>query len=112
MIVREEELVARIDTLTVRRLRTWVRKGWVRPRSVGRGRVFTEADAARVRLLCELRDDLDIGEDALPVVLNLLDQIHGLRGELRDLLAAVEDQPEAVRREIVRAFCERRGESR
>lgn len=112
MTVREEELVARIDTLTVRRLRGWVRKGWVRPRSVGRARVFTEADAARVRLLCELRDELDIGEDALPVVLNLLDQVHGLRAELRDLVSAVEDQPEEVRREIARAFRARQGEHR
>ncbi len=100
MMVHEQELVAHIETLTVRRLRAWVRQGWVRPAESEHGLRFAEPDVARVRLICELRDELGLDEATLPVVLNLIDQVHGLRAELRALAKAVEAQPEDVRRSI------------
>lgn len=86
----------------------WVSCNWVRPlREGGRFR-FSEIDVARVRLIHELRDDLSIDEDTLPVVLNLLDQVYGLRANLRLLAGAVAAQPEPVRRSIADAVADRR----
>jgi hypothetical protein len=37
----------------------------------------------------------------MPVVLSLLDQVHGLRRELSALTGAVAGQPDEIRREII-----------
>jgi chaperone modulatory protein CbpM len=37
-------------------------------------------------LICDLRDDLGINDDAVLVVLDLIDQIHGLRRLVRELV--------------------------
>ena len=39
----------------------------------------------RARLILEMRDEMEINEDALPVVLLLLDQLYDLRRQMRDL---------------------------
>ena len=101
MKLRESELVATVDTVSVTELRVWVREGWVRPADDEAGPVFDEADVARVRLVCDLRDRLEIEEATIPVILSLVDQVHGLRRELRALADAVAQQPESVRRKIL-----------
>jgi chaperone modulatory protein CbpM len=78
--------------------------GWVRPAGGPVGPVFDDLDVARIRLVCDLRKDLSLPADSVPVILSLLDQIHGLRRELRDLAAAVDDQPDDTRRAIVAAY--------
>ena len=64
-------------------LERWIGERWVRPEPASEGYVFREVDVARVRLIVELRHDLAIDEDALPVVLQLLDQVYALRRRLR-----------------------------
>ena len=49
----------------------------------------------------ELRDELGLGEDVLPVVLGLMDQLYGLRRRLRRLLEALAELPEDQRRRIL-----------
>lgn len=78
-------------------LTIWIERGWVRPEPAGAGWVFQEIDVARVRLIHDLRRDMDLTEDTVPLVLSLLDQVYALRGELRAVLRAVEAQPEPVR---------------
>jgi chaperone modulatory protein CbpM len=58
---------------------------------------FSEADLARAALICNLEDQLGFAEDDVPVLLNLIDQIHGLRAELKGLLDALDDLPPDVR---------------
>ncbi len=101
MLVGEREVVAEIRGLTVRRLRAWVRRGWVRPAVRDREYRFDELDLARLRLLCELREDLGVGEEAVPVILSLLDQVYGLRRELRRLARAIEAEPAEVRARVL-----------
>lgn len=96
MTLSESDCVTLIEGLTVRRLRTWVREGWVRPRREARGLAFDEIDVARLRLIVHLRQELRLNEEAVPVVLALLDQVYGLRRELRGLARAVEAQPDDV----------------
>jgi chaperone modulatory protein CbpM len=104
MIFSEQDLVVEIRDLSLPRLHKWIRLGWVRPeRHEGAAR-FHEVDVARVRLLNELEHALDFDDDTVPLVLSLLDQIHGLRRELRTLAQAVDEQPEQVRTRIRAAY--------
>ena len=92
----EQDVVARVQSLTVTRLRVWVRQGFIKP-SDAAAQSFSEADIARAALICNLEDELGFAEEDVPVLLNLIDQIHGLRSELRGLLEALEDLPPEVR---------------
>ena len=100
----ERDVVATVQRVALRDLRFWVREGWVKPAESERGPIFDDLDIARVRLLCDLRKDMSLPSEAVPVVLSLLDQIHGLRRELRDLAGAVDAQPDDVRHAIIKAF--------
>lgn len=104
MSLSEREVVETVHEISVRRLRTWVRRGWVRPAQRGRDHAFSALDVARIRLVCQLKHELSLNEEAIPVVLSLLDQIYGLRRELRNLARAVDEQPEEMRRQIAEAF--------
>lgn len=102
-MLNEVDVVARVARVELRELRLWVREGWVRPAHGESGPVFDDLDVARIRLLCDLQKDMSLPEDAVPVVLSLLDQIHGLRRELRGLAEAVDAQPPDTRRAILEA---------
>jgi chaperone modulatory protein CbpM len=52
---------------------------------------------ARAALIRDLEDKLGFDEEQVPVLLNLIDQIHGLRAELKTMLDALEALPEDVR---------------
>jgi chaperone modulatory protein CbpM len=103
----ERTVVARIDRLTLRDLRLWVREGWVRPAESASGPVFDDLDLARLRLLCDLRKDMGLPMDVVPTVLGLIDQLHRTRRDLHRLAAAIDDQPDDIRRAI-RAALQRR----
>jgi len=72
-------LVHRIDGLEKADLARWISNSWVRPDLEEGGYVFEEIDIARVHLIYELRQDMDVNEAALPIVLSLLDQLYDLR---------------------------------
>jgi chaperone modulatory protein CbpM len=95
-MLTEQDVVARIHHLTVTRLRVWVTQGFIKPvAQTGQG--FSEADLARAALICNLEDELGFAEDDVPVLLNLIDQIHGLRSELHGLVEAFDELPPDVR---------------
>lgn len=83
---------------------SWVERGWVLPDQQGGALVFQEIDVARVRLIRDLRRQMALGEDAIPVVLGLVDQVYALRGQLRSVLRAVERQPPEIRRSLLGAL--------
>jgi chaperone modulatory protein CbpM len=66
--------------------------------------LFHEVDVARVELIREIRQEFALDDEAVPVVLGLLDQVYGLRRQLRRLCDALAAQPEEVRKEIKRAL--------
>ena len=41
--------------------------------------LFDDEDIARINLIWELRNDLGVNDEAVPIILNLLDQLHHLR---------------------------------
>lgn len=109
MSLDERTVVARVKRVKLKELRVWVRKGWVRPAQSDSGPIFDDVDIARIRLLCDLKKDMSLSADALPVVLALLDRLTQTRRELRALTNALEKQPEDVRLTIVNTFREMSG---
>jgi chaperone modulatory protein CbpM len=96
----ETEVVARVEGLTVARLRAFVAADCVVPVEQDGRLGFRDADVARLRLLEELADDFGLDEEAAAVVVSLVDQIHGLRRELRRLGEAVAAETPEVRTRI------------
>lgn len=109
MRLDERRVVAEVRRLTLRDLRLWVREGWVRPMQGVSGPVFDEVDVARIRLLCDLRKDMALPSDALPVVLTLIDRLNETRRDLRCLADALQDQPETVRKTVMASIQDRQG---
>lgn len=100
----EQTVVARVQRLTLRELRLWVKEGWVCPAQSESGPVFDELDVARLRLLCDLRKDMALPTDVVPTVLTLIDHLHRTRRELRRVTEALDEQPPRVRREVIAAI--------
>jgi chaperone modulatory protein CbpM len=67
-------------------LRTWVAAGWISIEEDAIGQPLSEADEARCNLICDLKQEMGVNDDGIDVILNLLDQIHGLRRALRETL--------------------------
>ena len=97
-------VTAQFSDLTVLELTHWVERGWVMPDTEDTVLVFREIDVARVRLIHDLRHDMDIGEDAIPLVLSLLDQVYELRSTLKTVLRILEAQPADVRTAVLEAL--------
>jgi chaperone modulatory protein CbpM len=104
MKLTETDIAARSRHATVRRLRLWVRRGWIAPARGEAGPVYDETDLARIELVCQLKAELELDDDAVPIVLSLIDQLHGVRRELRGLAAAVDRQPDETRRRVLEAW--------
>lgn len=97
MRLTETEVVAEVETVTLHRLRLWVRQGWVLPTAGKGGPFYDETDLARIRLVCQLTGEMNLNDDAVPVVLSLMDQLYGMRREFKALAQAVAEQPTEVR---------------
>jgi len=96
-MIDEFGVTAQIRGLTVTRLQTWVKRGWIRPCLGENGPVYSDLDIARCELVRQLRDDMELESDTLSLVLSLTDQVYGLRRELRRTLMAIEMLPEKQR---------------
>ncbi len=84
-----EMVITRIPGLRRDDLERWIGNAWVRPDAQAGGYMFQEIDVARVRLILELRDEMEVDEHALPVVLALLDQLYDTRRRMHDLFDAL-----------------------
>jgi chaperone modulatory protein CbpM len=104
----EAHVVRTVRRLSAARLAAFIEAGCIVPAESEGQRVFGEADLARLELLCELSEDFGLDEDALALVMSLIDQLHGLRHEMRRLLEAIGEQPPETRARIRAAFLEAR----
>jgi chaperone modulatory protein CbpM len=85
-------------------LKAWVEAGWLTPDRQAAAWRFSEIDLGRARLILDLKDDLGVNDEGIGVVLDLVDQMHGLRRILGDVLAAASAQPEPTRRRMAAAL--------
>ena len=85
-----DELCREVAGLQVETLRLWIANDWVRPEGEQGAFQFEEIDVARVRLIVTLHEELRLDEEALPVVLSLLDQLHDARRLMLRLQAAID----------------------
>ncbi len=85
-----DALIVTIEGLDSAEVERWIADDWLRPeRAQGTWR-FAEIDVARLHLIRDLRHDLGLSDEALPVILRLLDQLYDERRRLRLLKEAVE----------------------
>lgn len=116
-MLRIEAVVALFPGLETHEVRAWIERGWVRPEggapagteagaeaTGGEAWLFAEVDVARVRLVRDLRHEMGVAEDTLPLVLSLMDQLYAARGALKAVRRAVESQPDPVRRALLAAL--------
>jgi len=88
--------------VTVEDLSGWIERRWVLPVRSGNNLAFDDADRARIRMILDFHRDLAIDDEAMPVVLDLLDRLHAARAQLRAVLGAVAALPEPEQSEILR----------
>ncbi len=96
-----DDLIASIDELRREDLDEWLAESLVSSQHADEGPVFSDAECARVRLICTLRYDLDVETDTLPLVMQLIDELHATRRRLRQLSGAVMTQDETVQETVV-----------
>jgi chaperone modulatory protein CbpM len=99
-----DELIDRLGGLDRRELGRWVENRWVLPERRDQTWIFHEVDVARVELILEIRHEFAIDDEALPLVLGLLDQVYDLRRQLRRMCDALAAQPPEVQAIIRRAL--------
>jgi chaperone modulatory protein CbpM len=76
------------DQLDNEVLEQWAEAGWLMPRQNSTEQRFSDVDLARAQLIRDLKD-LGVNDDGIPIVLNLVDQLHGLRYLMRELLSTI-----------------------
>jgi len=92
-----EVLEARIDRV---RLEDYIAREWVRPQRADTGWYFEDIDIARLQLISHLTQEIQVNNEGMDVVLSLLDQLYGLRAQMRHLSHAITQQPPQVQMEI------------
>ncbi len=83
--MREQEFLqqAQLDHAT---LNVWITEAWLAPAESLGEPDFSEIDLARARLILELQREMGVNDPGVGVILHLLDQLHGLRRAMKELL--------------------------
>ena len=69
-----------------RSLEAWIAAGWLIPPQTEPELMFNDVDLARAQLIRDLCEDFGVNDEGVSVILHLIDQMHGLRGSMQDLL--------------------------
>jgi chaperone modulatory protein CbpM len=82
-----DEFVVKIH-IERRIVERWIAAGWLIPQRDPE-LAFSEVDLARAQLIRELKEDFGVNDEGISLILHLLDQVHGLRRSMRELLEQV-----------------------
>jgi chaperone modulatory protein CbpM len=88
MMLSKQEFLVRAQ-LEGETLEAWIQDEWLVPSQSAGELTFSDADVARAQLIRDLRGDLGINDEGVAVILNLVDQVHGLRRVLTEVLRSV-----------------------
>ncbi|MBB3995542.1 chaperone modulatory protein CbpM [Sulfitobacter undariae] len=92
-----EQVIEKVASLTAERLSYFERLRIVTPVSTPQGLRYRTLDVRRITLLCELTDDFEVNEDALVIIMSLLDQLHGAQIKLDQVVQAISAEPSETR---------------
>lgn len=81
-------------------LQAWIEQRWIRPATTPAGYVFDEIDEARITLIQEMQGVFMVNDDALEMMLSLLDQLYATRKALRRIEEVMEALPQPIREQI------------
>ena len=73
-------------------LEVWIEEEWLVPSETAGEPAFSEADLARAKLIRDLKQDLGVNDEGVGIILNLLDQMHGLRKAMADILPSTRER--------------------
>jgi chaperone modulatory protein CbpM len=96
----EDEVIMTVTRLTRRQLVRFVETDLVKPQQSENGYVFRQIDVARLELLCDLSDDLDLDETVVGIVISLIDQLHAARQDIATMARALDALPPDLRRRV------------
>ena len=99
-----DELLRRFAELDRRELARWIENRWLLPEGEGGRWLFGEVDVARVELILDIRREFAVEDEAMSLLLGLLDQVYHLRRQMRRLADALALQPPDVQEAIRRAL--------
>lgn len=100
----EDDVVITVTRLTRSQLVRFIEGELVKPQRDADGYVYRRIDIARLELLCDLSQDLDLDETALGIVISLIDQLHAARQDLAVLAQAMDILPPELRASVVAAL--------
>ena len=106
MSMTEDEFIA-IVAIDLPTLLVWVESGWLRPAGDASRKSYSDADLARARLVADLGGPMGVNEEGIDIILDLVDQLHGLRAALSAVGDAVDAQPDDIQHQL-RALVRRR----
>lgn len=109
-MLSEQDLEKQVEGVTRAEIRLCVQRGWITPTAGGGAQAgFLQVDVARLRLIRELRQDLEVDDETVPVILSLIDQLHTTRAELKRMAQAVAQEPGDVQERIAATLRALRG---
>ncbi len=85
--------VARSTGLDAERIDSFIAREWISP-CTEEPHGLDEEDVARAQLIEELQRDFGANDEAVPLILHLLDQLHYLRRRLRQLDRPIARSPD------------------
>ncbi|MDF1855885.1 chaperone modulator CbpM [Pseudooceanicola sp.] len=97
----EDDVVTTVTRLTRGQLVRFIEVELVRPERDGSGYVFRSVDIARLELLCDLSQDLDLDETGLDIVVSLIDQLHAARQDLVTMAQAIDTLPADLKARVM-----------
>jgi chaperone modulatory protein CbpM len=92
MNISKQEFLDRAQ-LNHETLEVWIEEEWLVPIGTATELVFSETDLARAKLIRDLMQDMGVNVEGVGVILNLLDQVHGLRRALAKTLQFEHERP-------------------
>ena len=63
----------------------WIAAGWLLPQEF-EGSRLSEIDFARAHLIHDLQSTFGVNDEGIPLILDLIDQLHGVRRAMREML--------------------------
>ena len=78
----------------------WIAAEWLLPRTENGQEYLSEVDLARAQLISDMFD-LGVNDEAMPIILDLIDNLHGVRRNLNTVMAKIKMQPEEMQKRLM-----------